>query len=664
MDESAEKRPDSPPIDYRSSQIGALNDDPAPEYECVPGDDADENMYGMADIPPVTPPPLQSIPSICNGSPGDQDEEKKIPMIPLHKEVTVLDIGDGTTEDSPHPNAPSNCFTRAIDQIDQLISRYCRKHKIYILRVIYAILLIAYITYFTVALVKDFNRATALFIMTAFAVTCVAYRFITHIWGKSIKDAVVHPFVKFFRRHWRILKWVVYITLVVILIAFAGGMGVFHSIAKNPKQLTSAFGTVAFILISLLCSKRPGWVQWKSVFWGIGLQFLLGIIILRTTAGFESFKWLGGEVSTFLGYSDVGAEFVFSRPLDVHFFVFKVLPTIIFFSFIMAILYYIGVMQSITQGFASIMQYTMGTSGAESLCAAANVFVGMTTAPLVVKPYLKDMTASEIHAVLTSGYATIAGSVLGAYISFGISASHLLSASIISAPAALAVSKIFYPEDGRPKTLTNKTIYVPKSTEKNVVEAAANGAADGMKICANITAQLIAIISTLAFVNAFLSWIGGMVDHPDLSFQLICRYLLYPVAWLMGVDSEDCSNVAELIGIKTFLNEFVAYRQLADYINNRELGVGPTISVRSEVITTYALCGFSNLGGIGIFIAVFGPLIPERRAEIALLTIRSLLAGSVACLLTACVAGVLYNDAGERFFDSDPGQAVVTLSYT
>ncbi|XP_070541503.1 solute carrier family 28 member 3-like isoform X2 [Ptychodera flava] len=631
-------------------------------YERVPGD---EDMY---ELNPVLPPTTPPMPFAHAG----EDPSKQVCMVlPSSVATVAVPIEDDDTEEELHPNAPSNFVTKGIDKLDRYIKDLCCQYKTSLKYVLYGALLAAFGVYFSIALSKNFQRAIALLVMTVFAVALVLYRLIVKHCGTIIYKTFAKPCLQFCKTYWWILKWVVYISLLVSLIVFAACMGVFHSIGKNPKQLTSAFGIVVFTLFSVICSKRPGWVQWQAVFWGIGLQFLLGVLILRTAAGFESFLWLGDEVSTFLGYSDVGAEFVFSKPLEVHFFVFKVLPTIIFFSYILAMLYYIGVMQWITQMFALVMQYTMGTSGAESLCAAANVFTGMTTAPLVVKPYLKDMTASELHSVLTSGYATIAGSVLGAYIAFGISASHLLSASIISAPAALAVSKIFYPELGRPKTLKEGSVYQTERTEKNIIEAGANGASDGLKVCVNITGQLIAIISTLAFIDAILSWIGGMVDYPELTFSVICRYVLYPVAWLMGVDSEDCYIVAELVGTKTFLNEFVAYDQLAGYIKNRSTGVGPTISVRSEVIATYALCGFSNLGGIAIYIGGVAPLAPGRTAEIALLSMRALVAGTVACLLTACVAGVLYDDSGQRFFDSVPeatvnvtAQELATVLYT
>ncbi|XP_077867339.1 solute carrier family 28 member 3-like [Saccoglossus kowalevskii] len=561
----------------------------------------------------------------------------QLPSTPIEKD-------NGESEEEEPAITPSNCLTRTIDQLDHAITSYCRHHRKYIRYATYGVLLVIYVIYFSFAMLKDFHRALALLIFTVFAVLYVTWGLIDKYWGEVICTRFWEPCSRFIKRNRRLLSWLVYILLLAALIAFAGYVGIFKSITSNPQQLISGVGIVVFILASLLCSKRPGFV--------CCFQFLIGIIVLRTSVGFNVFLVLERWTQTFLEYADVGAEFVFSAPLEVHFFIFKALPAIIFFSYIMEMLFYTGLMHWITGKFAWAMQYTMDASGAEAMTAAANVFMGMTAAPLVVKPYLNDMTSSEIHAVLTSGYATIAGNILGVYAAFGISISHLLSASVMSAPAALAVSKIFYPELGRPKTKHQTNMYTPKRTEKNILEAAANGATDGMNICASIITQLIAILSTLAFLNAVLSWLGSMVDHPELNFQFLCRYVLYPVAWLMGVDPQDCYIVAELVGVKTFLNEFVAYKQLGGYITNRNTGIGPTISVRSEVIATYALCGFSNIGGVAIFIGAFGSLVPSKKTEITVLSVRALIAGSVTCFMTACVAGVLYDEEAPRYFES------------
>ncbi|XP_070541311.1 solute carrier family 28 member 3-like isoform X1 [Ptychodera flava] len=542
-------------------------------------------------------------------------------------------------------NLPGNQFTKTIDKVERDIMQACREHKTGIWYGIGIFFLVLYAGYFCLALSLDLWRAQGLWIITICFLALAIYKFIQHSLGEVIYLHVCAPPIDHVRKHWRIWQWLVPLILIVLLVLFAWWMDVFEIFRARPHHLISGFGLLVFILFSWLCSKRRGRVQWSVVCWGVGLQLAFGIFILRSTAGYVSFNFLGDQVQTFLEYTDVGSEFVFSAPLEVHFFLFKVLPVIIFCSYIIGLLDYVGIMGWIIKVCAWVMQYTMGVSGVEALCAAANIFVGPTIAPVMVKNYLHDLTPSELHCVVVGGLATVAGNVLGAYISFGISAAHLISASVISAPAALSVAKIFHPETRRPKTLTESNIIIEKGKEKNVLEAMVNAAQDGFMICGAIICQLIAILATLAFVNAVLAWLGSMVNCPQLTFQLICRYLLYPLAWLMGVEIADCEIVAELIGVKTFVNEFVAYLQLADHIKKG------AISVRSQVIATYALCGFTNLGCIGIMIGALGPMMPDRKGELALTCIRAIFSATIACCMTACVAGLLYDD-GRRLFDS------------
>jgi nucleoside transporter len=322
-----------------------------------------------------------------------------------------------------------------------------------------------------------------------------------------------------------------------------------------------------------------------------------------------------------------------------------VLPTIIFFSSFISVLYYLGIIQAIIMDIAWVMSVTMGTTASESVNAAGNIFVGQTEAPLMIRPFLKTMTSSEIHAVMTGGFSTIAGGVLAAYVSFGVSASALISASVMSAPAALAISKLLYPECEESPTKNVKNIKIDAGTEQSVVEAAATGASQAVGLVGNVAAMLIAFLSLVAVLDALLGWLGGMVNVPSLSFELICSYILVPAAWLMGIDPEDCQKVAAMLGQKTFINEFVAYLTLGSYIGNKVSGEGPTISLRSEVIATYALCGFANIGSIGIQLGGLIPLAPSRAADISALGVRAMIAGTVACFMTACVAGILFDES-------------------
>ncbi|MDJ0674057.1 MAG: NupC/NupG family nucleoside CNT transporter [Calothrix sp. MO_167.B42] len=414
------------------------------------------------------------------------------------------------------------------------------------------------------------------------------------------------------------------------------------------ERLISLLGIFVFVGLSYALSINRRAIRWQPVLWGIGLQLVFGILILRTQPGLVMFQFLGDAVSQFLNFSDAGAKFVFGDNFEEHFLAFKVLPTIIFFSAFITVLYHYGILQRIVQIVAVVMMRTMKTSGSESLSAAANIFVGQTEAPLMIKPYVETMTRSELHAIMTGGFATIAGGVMAAYISFGVPAEHLIAASVMSAPAALAISKLLYPETEKSLTAGKVQVKVD-STYANAIDAAATGASEGMKLALNVAAMLIAFLGLLALVNGILGWIGSLINFPQLSLELIFSYLLSPVAWLMGVPWADCGQVGILLGKKTILNEFVAYLDLKTLIeNSQKIDTGavaadslPVISERAKLISTYALCGFSNIGSIGIQIGGIGGIAPKRQADLAQMGIRAMVGGAIACFMTACIAGML-----------------------
>jgi CNT family concentrative nucleoside transporter len=400
------------------------------------------------------------------------------------------------------------------------------------------------------------------------------------------------------------------------------------------ERLISIFGLAVFVGLSYAFSVDRRAVKWQPVLWGIALQLIFAILILKTAPGLAVFKFLGDLVTQFLNFSDVGAKFIFGDNFAEHFIAFKVLPTIIFFSSFITILYHYGILQRVVQAVAWLMIKTMKTSGAETLSCAANIFIGQTEAPLLIKPYLAAMTLSELHAVMTGGFATIAGGVMAAYISFGVPAQHLIAASVMSAPAALAISKLLYPETEKSLTAGEVEVKVDQ-VYANAVDAAASGASDGLKLAANVAAMLIAFLGLLAFFNALLGWFGGLISLPQLSLELILAYLMAPVAWLMGVPWADCAEVGIVLGKKTILNEFIAYLDLMELVKQQ------AISERSQIISTYALCGFSNIGSIGIQIGGIGAMAPQRQGDLARLGVRAMIAGSVACFMTACIAGML-----------------------
>ncbi len=314
-------------------------------------------------------------------------------------------------------------------------------------------------------------------------------------------------------------------------------------------------------------------------------------------------------------------------------FAFGVLPTVIFFAALMSVLYHIGLMPWLIRAMAWVMQRTLGVSGAESLAAAANVLVGHTEAPLVVKPYVATMTRSELNALMVGGFATISGSLMAIFASIGISAGHLLTASIISAPAALVLAKILQPETEVPQSVQCVEANMEKNAT-NVIQAAANGASDGMKLAINIAAMLIAFLALIMFIDILLQSVAGVFGY-HLTLSRIFGVAFWPLAWIMGIETKDCLVAGDLLGKKMVINEFVAYLDM--------MGGGfEPLSDRSQVILTYALCGFSNFGAIGIQLGGIGPIAPNRKADLAQLGLRAMFGGMLACCMTACVAGALY----------------------
>ncbi len=400
------------------------------------------------------------------------------------------------------------------------------------------------------------------------------------------------------------------------------------------ERAISFLGICVFIVISYALSVNRHGVRWRTVAWGLGLEFILAVVILKTSWGLNLFKSLGNIVSNFLAFSDVGAKFVFGENFKDHLFAFQILPTIIFFSSFISVLYYYGILQRVVNVLAWLMMKTMKTSGSESLSCAGNIFLGPTEAALMVKPYVVNMTHSELHAVMTGGFATIAGGVLGAYLSFGIPPEHLIAAFFMTSPIALIVSKIMYPETEVSET-TGKINIEIKNNYVNVIDAATSGAIDGVKLAVNVGVIIIAFLSLLAAVNASLGWLGTLVGCPQLSLEWILSFVMFPIAWLMGIPWADCGQVGALLGKKTILNEFIAYLDLGELIKKQE------ISQRSAIITTYALCNFANIGSIGITIGGITAIAPNRQQDLARMGIRTMIGGLLAGFITAGIAGIL-----------------------
>ena len=413
-------------------------------------------------------------------------------------------------------------------------------------------------------------------------------------------------------------------------------------------KLTSLLGLAAFIAIAWSLSTERKRFPWRTVLSGVLLQFLFGWLILKTDLGQSFFKGFSDAITDLLGYAAQGSEFVFGplanqaaiqKGLAVpsgFVFVITVTGTIILVSALSSFLYHYGILQLIVRGAAWVMERLMKTSGSESLAAAANIFMGQTEAPLVIKPYLPKMTRSEIMALMTGGMATIAGGVLAAYVGFGVSAGHLLTASVMSAPAALLIAKIMLPETEVSETAAGAHAKIERQTH-NGLDALCRGASDGAMLSINVMAMLIAFVAVVALANALLSWglakVGLTTAAPPL--QTLFGWVNYPFAWLMGVPLKDCFAAGQILGERIVINEFIGYLSLAK--------VKDALDPRSVTILTYALCGFANFASIAIQIGGIGSMMPERRQDLAKLGLRAMVGGLLACYLTATIAGVLVN---------------------
>ncbi|NXK39003.1 S28A3 protein, partial [Piprites chloris] len=520
---------------------------------------------------------------------------------------------------------------------------FYKKHEFRIQCVTYGILITAYLAGVIAACILNFQRALPLFIITVVAIFFIFWDFLVATYEDKITE-FFSPGERYLKKKWFWLKWVFRAALVITVICWL----IFDTMEQGSRQLISFGGLVMYVLLMFIFSKYPTRVVWRPVLSGIGMQFILGLLILRTKVGFDIFNWLGIQIQTLLEYSDAGAMFVFGENYKDHFFAFKVLPIVIFFSTVVSILYHVGFMQWLVGKVGWIMQIFMGTTPVESLVAAGNIFVGQTESPLLVRPYLPYITRSELHAIMTAGFSTIAGSVLGAYISFGVSSSHLLTASVMSAPASLATSKLFWPETEEPLVTLGSSLELAKSESRSLLEAASQGASASIGLVANIAVNLISFVALLTFLDSALSWLGNLFDYPQLNFENICAYVFMPFSFMMGVDWEDSFLVGGLLGYKTFFNEFLAYERLSKLIHNREKGgsmyingVKQYMTVRSEVIATYALCGFANFGSLGLVIGGLTSIAPSKKKEIVDGVFRAMIAGTVACFMTACVAGML-----------------------
>ncbi len=433
-------------------------------------------------------------------------------------------------------------------------------------------------------------------------------------------------------------------------------------------RIMSFFGIWVLLFLTWLMSSDRWRFPWRIVFWGLFLQLALALVVFSSRSWTFEGRYPDGVLFAAIGFVfeniqawvRKGTEFLvglrWNDPAPssdapmilLTTFVVGVLSTIVFFSSLMSGLYYLRVIQPVVRGMAWVMQRTLGISGPESLAAAANVFVGQTEAPLVVRPYVAKMTSSELNCLMVGGFATISGGLMASLVGLGVNPGHLLTASVISAPAAILIAKILQPE--RPDSNLEKELEMANETEAvNLVDAISTGAADGMKLAINVAAMLLAFLALIAMANSLIAGLGwatrsglGLIlaDPPEMnwSFEGLMGIVFYPIAFLMGIEQRDCMAAGQLLGVKMVANEFVAYLQMTGM---KDAAGASLLSERTTVIMTYALCGFSNFSSIGIQLGGIGGMAPERRGDLAKLGLRAMLGGAIACCITACIAGMV-----------------------
>lgn len=524
-----------------------------------------------------------------------------------------------------------NAITRKVTEFRSNMSQCLDRNYDRIKSVSLVILFLLFAAYFGWVLSYDPQKGMTLIVIVALGVFMSVYGFVRDYYGGIFDDLIFNPVAQVIDEYWKYLKWGL-----VLLILAALGLFIGFEVAKNPIQLRSLCGMVLILTFSFLNSTNPGAVRWRPVILGIGLQIIMGFLVLRWKPGYEGFYWLSSKVQDLLNYADYGAKFIFGDPqyLD-HPIAFKVIPMVIFFSAFINMMVYLGVMQVVITKVSWLMQRTMYTTTIETLSVAGNVFFTLAEESFILRPYMMKLTKSELHAVMTGGSATAAGFSLAMYIQLGAPAIHVFSAAVMSAPAALAIAKLSYPETEKSLTKTEADVKLESGTEANVLEAAAAGATMSITVISYAVAILIAFFALLGLFNDILAWLGDMVGYPDFSFELICSYVFYPVAYFMGVPAKDCRKVASMMGIKYFGSDLIAYTSMGKM---REAG---TIDDRSAMIGTYALLGFSSLSSVGVNIGILGALCPERRADVSGMALRAILNGNMASLLTACLAGFL-----------------------
>ncbi|KAI8777359.1 solute carrier family 28 member 3 [Biomphalaria glabrata] len=575
-----------------------------------------------------------------------------------HTDVNTSDECFEEDEENDH-----RCITKLYLLRTKVIAS-CGKCSRVLKNAFYFIVLCLYLSYFTYALYLHHgeNRVTGLIVITSILFLVLLMK------GLSRFDPI-DRFSLFLGRHPALVRHsrvFIYLACVIITCVTL----VTEVVLVQPKSLISVTGIVAILTIFFLTSTHPHKISWQPVLLGLFLQYVFALAILRLQGIREMFVWCGDVVKLMVQFSKAGGKFLFGSLYTNEGFVFHLIPLIAFVIAILSILEHLGVLHSLLRILGRFLAFCTGASPAESLNASANIFMGPIDSLMVIRPYLKHVTESELHCLMANAMSTVTGSIIGLYISFGISADHLLAASVMSAPAALAVAKLAVPERSNKTDVIKRTeAMIPVKRYRSVMDAFSSGAVSSFTLAGSILANVTAVVSFMDMINATLRWLGELVNIQNFTLQWICSYLFYPLALSLGVDPSDGHRVAELLGIKVFINELVAYAKLGDFRKNRlkfedyinhnytdwywsdtfENVHLPTwnitltegfLSARSEVITTYALCGFANFISVGVIMGCYLVLVPHRKTVVFKYVFRSMVVGHCASFLTACIAGL------------------------
>ncbi|GMT15019.1 hypothetical protein PFISCL1PPCAC_6316 [Pristionchus fissidentatus] len=586
--------------------------------------------------------------------------------------ATAKEVEEAWASDEPPPlEEEETGWMKFVGKLQGGCSAFYHRFEKWIKGLIYLILIVAVHVYVVFASIYDVNGAIPVIVLLGLAWigSLLAFVYIPYC-HKPLYHAVYRHIISFLNKVFahRAAQYI------LGLVVFAACLGyVIYDSWSQKERWVGLGGMAAFIIIMWCLSTNRFKIKWRPVLVGFFIQFVMGMLVLKWDAGSDAFNWFSTQIVSFLDYTNAGTSFVYgflATPPNIcgmtGVFAFTSLQVVIYFGSIVALLYYYGIMQFIVRCMAYFMQITLGTTATESLNACACIFLGQSEAPLLIRPYLSKMTASELHAVMTSGFSCIAGSLFAAYISFGACPKYLLSSTVMSAPGSLACSKILFPETEESALKDVGDLELPESEESTPLECISNGAVSAVELVMAIVANLIVFLALLAFLDATIEYCGELIGQPGWSFEMIIGYVFFPLAYVMGVtdDIDQTLRVARLMGTKTALNEFIAYQQLGGMVSDGLL------SPRAQMIATYALCGFSNFSSIGIQLGVLGGMAPERKPLLAKLSLRALLAGCISCFYTAALAGVLVanptpcamDNPNDNCFDVDYYQALLANS--